>query len=213
MTELSVAHAPGNSGMRQSASRQGPDASFRDQLLAATPPLGRAGLASRVSEPCLGGAGQSAAGNCNEPGETCASALIQPPWLTNWQGPGGRLAHQACTRFASCARLSPPPGAWCSRSSCHACTSPQATCDQGKPSQAPKSSSASRASTRNCHPQRRSHRPTSRERCSGDTQMMDGSWWRRAACRMRCANRLALRGSTARSVRPMQRPRAPQAGG
>jgi hypothetical protein len=42
---------------------------------------------------------------------------------------------------------------------------------------------------------------------------MRGSPCRRASARMRCARRLARRGFTGRSVRPMQRPSAPIARG
>ena len=167
-----------------------------------------------------------------QPGGTCSKVLIQPPWPT--MSRGAVLVHalllalvlvhelvgvllslstKSRTRCATVATDSPPPGAWCSRSSAQTATSSAAMSSQRRPSQRPKSTSANSVSTCTRHPHRASQRPTSRARRNGDTHTACGRLRRRAHWRMRCARRLALRGSTGRSVRPMQRPAAPRAGG
>lgn len=179
------------------------------------PCVGATGAPSRTQAPQRGGAGHwSARVGQGRPVDNQVRASIQPPCDTTRRGPARASgspvpAGHACTRWNMACRLSPSPGRCCRKSAHQASTSCRGTAVQGRPSQRPKSISANAASTRCCQPQRRSHRPTAAARSSCDVHTQRRRPHLRAVCRMRWASRLARRGSTGRSVWPMQRPVAP----
>ncbi len=121
-------------------------------------------------------------------------------------GTDGDHAHARCK---TCTNGSPPPGAWWAKSWHQASISVCGMSLQAQPSHAPKSASIRRSSITWRQPHRLSQRPTSWQRRKDEVWMQRGQPCRRACARMRCAKRLALRWSTGRSVRPMQRPCAP----